>query len=121
MVNRAVDIAEKYSMFADHWSPKVVARLNDYEIKLVRMKGEFVWHTHPDTDELFMVISGELTVRLRDRDVVLGPHDVFVVPGGVEHCPVAEQETQIVLMEPRGTVNTGDAGGVMTAELRELR
>ena len=109
------------SQVAGHWQPHRLTSINDYDVKVVKVLGEFVWHTHPDTDELFMVITGELTVRLRDRDVLLGPHDVFVVPKGVEHCPVADQEAQIVLVEPRGTVNTGDAGGVMTAVLRELR
>ncbi len=109
------------SQVTGHWQPHRLTSINDYDVKVVKVLGQFVWHTHPDTDELFMVISGELTVRLRDRDVVLGPHDVFVVPKGVEHCPVADPEAQIVLVEPRGTVNTGDAGGVMTAELRELR
>jgi len=81
------------SQVAGHWQPHRLTSINDYDVKVVKVLGEFVWHTHPDTDELFMVISGELTVRLRDRDVVLGPHDVFVVPRGVEHCPVAELHT----------------------------
>jgi mannose-6-phosphate isomerase-like protein (cupin superfamily) len=115
MVNRAVDIAEKYSMFADHWSPKVVARLNDYEIKLVRMKGEFVWHTHDATDELFLVVEGSLTIQLRDGDVTLGPGQLFVVPRGVEHCPVTDGEVRAMLIEPVGVLNTGDAGGPLTA------
>jgi len=114
-VNRAVDIAEKYSMFADHWSPKVVARLNDYEIKLVRMKGEFVWHTHDATDELFLVVEGSLTIQLRDGDVTLGPGQLFVVPRGVEHCPVTDGEVRAMLIEPVGVLNTGDAGGPLTA------
>jgi mannose-6-phosphate isomerase-like protein (cupin superfamily) len=115
MVNRAVDIAEKYSMFADHWSPKVVARLNDYEIKLVRMKGEFVWHTHDATDELFLVVEGSLTIQLRDGDVTLGPGQLFVVPRGAEHCPVTDGEVRAMLIEPVGVLNTGDAGGPLTA------
>ena len=116
----AVDLAEKFAAFSAQWSPKVVSRLNDYEVKLVRMEGEFVWHTHPDTDELFMVVRGELTIQLRDRDVILRPDDVFVVPKGVEHCPKATEEVHAILFEPKGTVNTGDAGGDMTATLREL-
>ena len=115
MVNEPVDLAERLSQFSEHWSPKVVARLNDYEVKVVKVEGEFVWHTHEDTDELFLVISGRLTIRLRDRDVVLNPGQLFVVPRGVEHCPVAEQEVHAVLIEPEGTVNTGDAGGPLTA------
>ncbi len=89
-------------------------------MKVVKLLGEFVWHAHPDTDELFLVTSGELVIQLRDRDVVLGPDDVFVVPRGVEHCPRADGEVRALLIEPRGTVNTGDAGGDRTAPLREL-
>ncbi|MGP8296830.1 cupin domain-containing protein [Streptomyces inhibens] len=91
-----------------------MADLNDYEVKLAKLKGEFVWHTHDDTDELFLVISGRLTIRLRDGDVVLEPGELFVVPRGVEHCPVADEETAILLFEPAGTLNTGDAGGPRT-------
>ncbi|MFK4788214.1 cupin domain-containing protein [Microbacterium sp. ZW T5_56] len=104
-----------------HWQPHRLVSVNDYDVKVVKLEGEFVWHTHPDTDELFLVVSGQLTIQLRDRDVVLGPNDVFVVPRGVEHCPKAEEEVQAVLFEPKGTVNTGDAGGDLTSELRELR
>ncbi|MFI7026240.1 cupin domain-containing protein [Micromonospora sp. NPDC049900] len=115
MAHQAVDIADKLSHFSEHWSPKVVARLNDYEIKVVKVRGEFVWHTHEDTDELFLVVSGELTIQLRDGDVVLRPGQLFVVPRGVEHCPVADGEVHAVLIEPAGVVNTGDAGGALTA------
>jgi mannose-6-phosphate isomerase-like protein (cupin superfamily) len=111
-----VDLAEKLSLFSEHWSPKVVARLNDYEIKLVKLKGEFVWHTHQDTDELFLVIDGRLTIQLRDGDVTLGPGQLFVVPRGVEHRPVTEGEVSVMLIEPEGVVNTGDAGGELTAQ-----
>ena len=105
---------------AEHWQPHRLTSVNDYDVKAVKLLGEFVWHTHPDTDELFMVISGTLTIQLRDRDVVLGPQDVFVVPKGVEHCPRADAEVHALLFEPRGTVNTGDAGGDRTAAVREL-
>lgn len=115
MANEALDIADKLSLVSEHWSPKVVARLNDYEIKVVKLKGEFVWHTHDDTDELFLVVSGELTIQLRDGDVVLRPGQLFVVPRGVEHCPIAEGEVHAVLIEPVGVVNTGDAVGALTA------
>jgi mannose-6-phosphate isomerase-like protein (cupin superfamily) len=115
MVNEATDIAEKLSLVSEHWSPKVVARLNDYEVKVVKLKGEFVWHTHDDTDELFLVVDGELTIQLRDGDVVLRPGQMYVVPRGVEHCPVAEGEVHAVLIEPVGVVNTGNAGGDLTA------
>jgi mannose-6-phosphate isomerase-like protein (cupin superfamily) len=114
-VSRVVDLADKLAMFSEHWSPKVVARLNDYEIKLAKLKGEFVWHTHDDTDELFMVIEGVLTIQLRDGDVVLRPGQLYVVPRGVEHCPVADGDVAVMLIEPEGVVNTGNAGGDLTA------
>jgi mannose-6-phosphate isomerase-like protein (cupin superfamily) len=110
-----VDLSERLSLVSEHWSPKVVARLNDYEIKVVKVQGEFTWHTHHDTDELFLVVAGELTIQLRDRDVVLQPGQLFVVPRGVEHCPIAAGEVQAVLIEPTGVVNTGNAGGPLTA------
>ncbi len=115
MANEPIDLAAKLSMFSEHWSPKVVARLNDYEIKVVKVSGEFVWHTHDDTDELFLVITGELKIQLRDGDVVLGPGQIFVVPRGTEHCPIADGEVQALLIEPAGVVNTGAAGGALTA------
>jgi mannose-6-phosphate isomerase-like protein (cupin superfamily) len=115
MDRHAIDIAEKFALIADLWSPKVVARLNDYEIKLVRLKGEFVWHTHDETDELFLVVDGTLTIQLRDGDVTLGPGQLFVVPRGVEHCPLTGGEVLAMLIEPTGVVNTGDAGGPLTA------
>lgn len=108
------------SNISEHWQPHRLASINDYDLKVVKLQGEFVWHTHPDTDELFLVLSGELTIQLRDRDVILGPNDVFVVPKGVEHCPKAADEVQAILFEPQGTVNTGDVGGSMTSNLREL-
>ena len=114
MAPRGVNLAERFSRFTEQWSPKVVARLNDCEIKIVRIQGEFVWHTHEDTDELFLVLAGELTIRLRDGDVVLSAGEMYVVPRGVEHCPVATDEVQAVLIEPTGVVNTGDAGGPLT-------
>jgi mannose-6-phosphate isomerase-like protein (cupin superfamily) len=115
MAVTAVDIADGLSRFSQHWSPKVVARLNDYEVKLVKVKGEFVWHTHDDTDELFLVIEGRLTIQLRDGDVELGPGQLFVVPRGVEHCPIANREASVMLIEPVGVVNTGAARGELTA------
>ncbi|MGH3479602.1 MAG: cupin domain-containing protein [Jiangellaceae bacterium] len=115
MAHRGINLAERFSRFTEQWSPKVVARLNNYEIKIVRIQGEFVWHTHDDTDELFLVLAGELTIRLRDGDVVLSAGEMYVVPRGVEHCPLATDEVQAVLIEPTGVVNTGDAGGPLTA------
>lgn len=120
MTDDVRNVHEALSVIAEHWQPHRLTSVHDYDVKVVKLHGEFVWHTHPDTDELFMVVSGELTIQLRDRDVVLHPHDVFVVPRGVEHCPKAADEVQAILFEPKGTVNTGDAGGDMTAELREL-
>jgi prolyl-tRNA editing enzyme YbaK/EbsC (Cys-tRNA(Pro) deacylase)/mannose-6-phosphate isomerase-like protein (cupin superfamily) len=115
VVHAPVDLAERFSLFSERWSPKTVARLNDYEIKVVRLQGEFVWHTHHDTDELFLVIDGRLTIQMRGGDVELGPGQLFVVPRGVEHCPVTDGEVRALLIEPAGVVNTGDAGGPLTA------
>ncbi|WP_407289075.1 cupin domain-containing protein [Streptomyces sp. BP-8] len=115
-----VDLADKLAQFSDLWSQKKVADLNDYEVKLAKLKGEFVWHTHEDTDELFLVISGRLTIQLRGGDVVLGPGELFVVPRGVEHCPRADEETAVLLLEPAGTLNTGDAGGPRTKAAESL-
>jgi mannose-6-phosphate isomerase-like protein (cupin superfamily) len=110
-----VDLADKLASFSEHWSPKVIARLNDYEVKLAKLQGEFVWHSHDDTDELFLVLSGRLTIRLQDGEVTLGAGQLFVVPQGVEHCPITAGEVAVVLIEPRGVVNTGDAAGELTA------
>jgi mannose-6-phosphate isomerase-like protein (cupin superfamily) len=120
MSTDVVDLDEKFDLFTEHWSPKLVARLNDYEVKLVKVQGEFVWHTHDDTDELFLVVDGTLTIQLRDRDVTLGPGQLFVVPRGVEHCPRADGEVKALLLEPAGVVNTGDAGGGLTAVVEEI-
>jgi mannose-6-phosphate isomerase-like protein (cupin superfamily) len=103
-----VDLTEALSRFDDHWSPRIVGRLNDLNLMLVKVQGEFVWHTHAETDDFFLVLSGRLTIQLRDRDVVLEPGQLFVVPRGVEHCPKADEETHALLIEPRGTRNTGD-------------
>jgi len=115
-----IDIAEKLSLFSEQWAPKLVARLNDYEIKVVKLEGEFVWHTHEDTDELFIVTSGKLTIQMRDGNVTLRPGQLYVVPSGVEHCPLTEGEAHVVLIEPAGVVNTGDAGGHFTTMPEDL-
>ncbi len=94
--------------------------MNDYKLVVVKTKGEFVWHKHDETDDFFLVVAGQLTIQLRDRDVVLGPGELFVVPRGVEHCPKADVETHVLLIEPRDTVNTGDAGGEKTVEPIEI-
>jgi len=112
---RVVDLRDKLSLFSEHWSPKVVATMNDYEVRVAKVKGEFVWHSHADTDELFLVVDGTLTIQLPDGDVTLSPGQLFVVPRGVEHCPVAAEEASILLIEPAGVVITGQAGGDLTA------
>jgi mannose-6-phosphate isomerase-like protein (cupin superfamily) len=111
----AIDLAAKLAMFDDRWSPKVVATLNDYDVKVVKLEGEFPWHTHTETDELFLVLEGELTIRLREGAVVLGPGQLYVVPRGVEHSPLAAAVVHAVLIEPADVVNTGDAGGPLTS------
>src|SRR5262245_29929937 len=111
----SINFADKLSRISEHWSPRVIARMNDYDFKLVKLKGEFVWHNHKDTDETFIVLDGELTIHLRDRDVLLRKGEMFVVPRGVEHKPEAATECHLMLIEPNGTLNTGDAGGPRTA------
>jgi mannose-6-phosphate isomerase-like protein (cupin superfamily) len=108
MRNEKIDLAEKLAQFSDHWAPRTVAQLNDYDIMVVKVQGEFVWHSHADTDEFFLVLKGRLTIRLRARDVVLESGEIFVVPRGVEHQPFAEEETHLLLIEPSGTPNTGN-------------
>lgn len=108
-MSTAINLAEKLAQFSEHWSPRTIAQLNDYDIMVVKVHGEFVWHKHDDTDDFFLVLKGRLVIRLRDREVVLNPGDLFVVPRGVEHQPVAEEEVHILLIEPTGTPNTGDA------------
>ena len=110
-----VNLDEKLALFDDLWSPKIVAKLNDYDIQVAKAQGEFVWHEHADTDELFLVLKGRLTIQMRDGDVELGPGELFVVPKGVEHCPRAGDGLEILLIEPAGVVNTGSAGGELTA------
>ena len=104
----AVNLAEKLGSFSEHWSPRVVADFNGHDVMVVKVKGEFNWHSHPDTDDFFLVLKGHITIRLRDQDVSVGPGELFVVPKGVEHCPVAEEEAEVLLIEPAGTPNTGD-------------
>ena len=115
-----VNLAEKLAAFDDRFSPKTVAYMNDYKVQLAKVEGEFVWHTHPETDDFFLVLDGRLTIQLREGDVELGPGEVYVVPRGVEHCPKADEETHVLLIEPKGTPNTGDAGGPLTAAEVEL-
>ncbi|HSP17684.1 MAG TPA: cupin domain-containing protein [Thermoanaerobaculia bacterium] len=110
-----VSIPEKFSKFSEHYRPKVIAQMNDYQFKLARVQGDFVWHSHEHTDETFLIVEGELTIEFRDGQVKLKQGDMFVVPKGKEHRPRAAVECKIMLIEPAGTVNTGDAGGEMTA------
>jgi mannose-6-phosphate isomerase-like protein (cupin superfamily) len=105
----AVNLAEKLSTFTDHWQPRTVGQFNGHDLMVVKVKGEFVWHKHDETDDFFLVLKGRVTIRMRDRNVTLGPGELFVVPRGVEHCPVAEDEAHILLIEPTGTPNTGNA------------
>lgn len=111
-----IRLADKLALFSDHWSPKIVSQFNGHDVMVVKVKGEFVWHSHPDTDDFFLVLKGVLTIQLRDADVHLGPGDLYVVPKGVEHRPVAEEEVHLLLIEPRGTPNTGD---IATAAVKE--
>ena len=103
-----INLQEKISKFSEHWSPKVIAQMNDYHFKLAKVRGEFVWHDHPETDEVFLVVGGQLDILFRDGKVTLSEGEMYVVPKGVEHKPVAEQECHIVLIEPVGMVNTGN-------------
>ena len=105
----AVNLESKLAMFAEHWSPKIVSTFNGHDVMVVKAQGEFNWHSHADTDDFFLVLKGRLTIKLRDGDVHLGPGELYVVPKGVEHCPVADEEVHLLLIEPTGTPNTGDA------------
>ncbi len=105
----SINLQEKLTKFSEHWSPKIIAQLNDYHLKLAKVQGEFVWHDHPETDEVFIVVKGHLAILFRDGKVSLNEGEMFVVPKGVEHKPVAEQECHILLIEPAGLVNTGNA------------
>ena len=116
MLNSPINFAEKFGRFGERWSPRIVAQMNDYHFKLVKIQGEFIWHTHPETDEVFIVLDGEMIIHLRDGDVALRAGEMFVVPRGVEHKPSAVRECRMMLIEPAGTVNTGDAQSDRTAE-----
>jgi len=112
----AVNFKEKLAQFDDQWSPKIIAEMNDIQFKLVKLQGEFVWHSHADTDEVFILLEGKLTIEFRDGRIDLSSGEMVVVPKGVEHKPLAAQECHVLLVEPRGVVNTGDAGGELTAD-----
>jgi mannose-6-phosphate isomerase-like protein (cupin superfamily) len=113
----AIDLSEKLSTFSEHWSPRTVTQFNNCDVMVVKVKGEFVWHKHDDTDDFFLVLKGLLDIHLRDRTITLGPGQMYVVPKGVEHRPVAREEAHLLLIEPTGTPNTGNAA---TAEPRRM-
>jgi mannose-6-phosphate isomerase-like protein (cupin superfamily) len=114
-----INLPEKFKAFSEHWAPKIIAMMNDYHFKLVKFKGEFIWHNHVETDEVFIVIEGAMRIKFRDGCVDLSEGEMFVVEKGVQHRPVADKECQVMLVEPAGTVNTGDAGSELTAEEEE--
>ena len=103
-----ISMSEKLATFSEYWSPRTVAQLNNYDVMVVNVKGEFVWHKHDETDDFFLVLKGKLDIQLRDRTVSLGPGEMYIVPKGVEHRPVAQEEVHMLLIEPTGTPNTGD-------------
>jgi len=112
---KATNFAQKFGLFAEQWQPKVIAEMNDYQFKVVKLQGDFIWHDHKDTDETFIVVEGKLRIDFRDGAVDLSAGEMFVVPRGVEHKPYAEREVKLLLIEPRGVRNTGDEGGERTA------
>ena len=112
----SININDKLSKFSEHWSPKIIAQLNDYHLKIVKIRGDFVWHSHSDTDEVFIVIEGNMRIDFRDGSVEINEGEMFVVPKGTEHKPFAEEECKLMLIEPAGTINTGDSGGELTAK-----
>jgi mannose-6-phosphate isomerase-like protein (cupin superfamily) len=114
-----VNLEEKFSCFTECWSPKIAGELNDSYVKLVKVKGEFVWHHHANEDELFLVVKGRLVMRFRDREVEIRPGEFLIVPRGIEHLPVAEEETHILLLEPKSTLNTGNLRSERTVEVLE--
>jgi mannose-6-phosphate isomerase-like protein (cupin superfamily) len=116
MSRTPVNFQQKFGLLSEQWKPKVVAEMNDYQFKIVRLEGDFVWHNHKETDETFIVLEGTLRIDLRDGAVSLSAGEMFVVPKGVEHKPYAEREVKLLLIEPRGVLNTGHAGGERTAE-----
>ena len=115
MTFNTINIKEKFSMFSKYWSPRIIAEMNDYQFKLVKIKGEFIWHKHKDTDEVFIVIEGSMNIEFQDGIVNLSEGEMFVVPKGVAHKTFAENECKIMIIEPKGVINTGESGGEMTA------
>jgi mannose-6-phosphate isomerase-like protein (cupin superfamily) len=116
MSKNSINFQEKFHKFSETWSPKVVAEMNNYQFKLAKIKGEFVWHEHTDTDEVFIVIEGSMGIELRNDSIHLSEGEMYVVPKGVEHKPFALEECKIMLVEPKNVVNTGESGGALTAD-----
>jgi mannose-6-phosphate isomerase-like protein (cupin superfamily) len=116
MKYKSINLAEKFGLLTDQWTPRVIAEMNDYQFKVVKLEGDFVWHSHKETDETFLVLEGNLRIDFRDGAVQIGAGELFVVPKGIEHKPYAAQEVKLLLIEPRGVLNTGDAGGERTAQ-----
>ncbi|MFZ3044941.1 MAG: cupin domain-containing protein, partial [Desulfatirhabdiaceae bacterium] len=116
MEYKSINFGEKLSNFSEHWAPKIIAQMNNYHFKVVKFQGEFVWHSHDDTDEVFIVLDGEMSIAFRDGSVELKTGEMFVVPKGFEHKPFAQKECKAMLVEPAGTINTGGNGGKMTAK-----
>ena len=114
---KKVNLEDKFNLFNDRWSPKIVGEINDSYVKLVKLKGEFVWHQHEAEDEMFLVVKGSLLIKLRDRDIRLEEGEFVIIPRGVEHLPVAEEEAQVILLEPKTTLNTGDIHNERTVEV----
>lgn len=115
-MNKKVNIAEKFSLFHDHWSPKVIAQMNQVQFKLVKIQGEFTWHDHKDTDEVFIVIDGEMAIEFEDKTIKLSTGEMFVVPKGIKHKPFAVEECKVMIIEPVGVINTGEADSALTAD-----
>ena len=114
MISKKINFKDKYSKFSKHWSPRIIAEMNDYQFKLAKIKGEFIWHNHKDTDETFIVLEGEMILKFRDSEVKLSKGEMYVVPKGVDHKPCAEKECKILVVEARGVINTGEVVGDLT-------
>ena len=116
MLLEKINLKNKLSKFSKHWSPRIIAEMNDYQFKVAKIKGEFIWHDHKDTDETFIVIEGNMTIKFRDSEIRLSEGEMYIVPKGIEHKPYADNECKILVIEPRGVINTGDAGGELTID-----
>jgi mannose-6-phosphate isomerase-like protein (cupin superfamily) len=116
MLPNKINFKNKYTKFTKHWSPRIIAEMNDYQFKLAKIKGEFIWHNHTHTDETFIVLEGSMTIKFRDDEVKLSKGEMYVVPKGIDHKPIAENECKILVIEPKGVINTGNAGGDLTID-----